>query len=149
MQTRIICQNAECRQWVELEDVPAKCPGCGQAHRLSAHQSGQVLEHCLSCGSDELYIRKDFPQRIGLIMVVIVAIVSIYLFAIGALLWSLGVLLALVVVDLLIYGFVPRMTVCYRCRAEYRQYSINPRHRGFDLATAEQYHHGDKEETRN
>jgi len=31
------------------------------------------------------------------------------------------------------------VTVCYRCRAEYRGNAYNPGHAGFDLATSEKY----------
>ena len=42
-------------------------------------------------------------------------------------------------IDALLYLFVPKITVCYRCRAEYRHLPINPRHEGFELAIAEKY----------
>jgi len=98
-----------------------------------------VISVCPCCGGDELYVRKDFPQKPGLISVVIVAAASFYLFGKGQLLWALGILLAMIVVDFVIYLLVPRVTVCYRCRAEFRDVPINPEHRGFDLATAEKY----------
>ena len=98
-----------------------------------------VLESCPVCGSEELYIRKDFPQRLGVLLVVVVGLASIGFFARGELLWALGVLVALVMVDLAIYHLVPQMTVCYRCRAEFRDVPTNPAHAGFDLATAEKY----------
>lgn len=97
------------------------------------------LERCLVCGSDELYVRKDFPQRLGLLLVVVVGLTSCWFFSRGDLLWALGVLLAVFVVDLAIYWIVPKLTVCYRCGSEFRGQPIHPGHRGFDLATAEKY----------
>jgi hypothetical protein len=34
---------------------------------------------------------------------------------------------------------VPTITVCYRCRSEFRDRPLNPQHHGFELATAEKY----------
>ena len=48
-------------------------------------------------------------------------------------------MVASAVIDGLLYLFVPRVTVCYRCRAEFREVPINPAHHGFELATAEKY----------
>ncbi len=84
-------------------------------------------------------MRKDFPQKLGLATVVIVAIFSVYFFAMENLAWAFGVLLALVIVDAIVHAALPRITVCYRCKAEVRGVKPNPAHAGFDLATAEKY----------
>ena len=115
------------------------CGHCGSSYQLGKLKADGNIERCLICDGDELYVRKDFPQQIGLIAVILVAILSFYLFHKGELLWSLGILIATVLVDLAIYAVVPKMTVCYRCKAEYRQCGVNPEHQGFDLATAEKY----------
>lgn len=49
------------------------------------------------------------------------------------------VLLAAALLDGLLYFFVPRITVCYRCRSEFRGVPLNPEHEGFDLAVGEKY----------
>ncbi len=36
------------------------------------------------------------------------------------------------------YLVVPKITVCYRCRAEFRG-PVNPEHGGFELAVGEKY----------
>jgi hypothetical protein len=98
------------------------------------------LEECPKCGCRELFIRKDFPQKVGLSLVVIAGIAFIVLaawrasFYLGALMLS-----AAAVVDAILYVFVPRITVCYRCRAEFRDVPINPEHTGFELAMSEKY----------
>jgi hypothetical protein len=38
-----------------------------------------------------------------------------------------------------LYAIVPRITVCYRCRAEFRDVPINPEHEGYELAVGEKY----------
>ena len=32
--------------------------------------TGQELQRCLICGSSDLFVRKDFPHRLGLVIVV-------------------------------------------------------------------------------
>jgi hypothetical protein len=103
----------------------------------------QPLESCPECGCHDLFIRKDFPQKIGLLIVVTAGITFLILasnphrFYLGA--W---VLVASVIIDLVLYFIVPKITVCYRCRAEFRDAPINPRHEGFELSTGEKYRSG-------
>jgi drug/metabolite transporter (DMT)-like permease len=98
------------------------------------------LEQCPKCGCAELFIRKDFPQKLGLSAVLLAGIAFLWLaasrqrFYLGAI-----VLVAAAVLDGLLYIFVPKITVCYRCRAEFRGVPLNPGHTGFELAVAEKY----------
>ena len=98
------------------------------------------LEECSKCGCRDLFIRKDFPQKLGLGIVVVAAIAFVILaasrasFYLGAL-----ILLAAAVIDAILYAFVPRITVCYRCRCEFRDVPVNPKHHGFELAVGEKY----------
>jgi hypothetical protein len=98
------------------------------------------LTACPACGCRDLFVRKDFPQKLGLGIVVVAAVGFLVLaarprtFYLGA--W---ILLVAAVVDALLYAFVPKVTVCYRCRAEFRGVPVNPKHEGFELAVAEKY----------
>ena len=98
------------------------------------------LAACPKCGCRDLFIRKDFPQKTGLAVVVIAAVAFLVLaarrgtFYLGAL-----VLLAAAAVDALLYAFVPKVTTCYRCRADFRGRRLNPEHGPFELAVAEKY----------
>jgi len=85
-----------------------------------------------------LFIRKDFPQRLGVAVVIVFGLAAIYYFSISVLIaWS--ILAAAVLIDLVIYAFLGKVTTCYACRAEYRKCPLNPAHEGFDLATSEKY----------
>ena len=53
--------------------------------------------------------------------------------------WGLYVLLAATLLDAALYFVVGKVTVCYRCRAEFRDVPVNPEHEGFDLAIGEKY----------
>ena len=102
--------------------------------------TNEPLEKCPTCGCEDLFIRKDFPQKLGLLIVVSAAIVFLILsanphrFYIGA--W---VLVAAAIVDALLYLFVPKITTCYRCRADFRDGPLNPKHMGFELSVGEKY----------
>jgi hypothetical protein len=91
------------------------------------------------CGGKEFFIRKDFPQRVGLAVVVVFGLIATIFYYQRSIVASFATLAAAVVIDALIYFFVGRVTVCYRCRAEYRNVAYNPDHEGFDLATSEKY----------
>jgi len=98
------------------------------------------LTQCPDCGCKDLFIRKAFPQKLGLSIVIVAAIAFLWLassrqrFYLGA-----TVLLAAALLDAALYWFVPKMTVCYRCRGEFRDVPINPDHEGYELAVGEKY----------
>lgn len=85
-------------------------------------------------------MRKDFPQKLGL-AVVIVAGAAFLALAARPHTFYLGVwvLVAAVVIDAVIYSRVGKVTVCYKCRAEFRGQTLNPSHEPFNLAEAEKY----------
>lgn len=104
-----------------------------------AIDKNQNLQKCPVCGCGELFIRKDFPQRLGLALVMIAAAVALVLFAVNLALWAFGVLGAMTLIDLCVYLLTGRCLVCYRCRSEFRHLPIGPPHRGWDLSTGEKY----------
>lgn len=146
MRVLLHCPNQECRRVIRLSagdaaEQPGACPSCATAFsvQLPAAPFSGPINRCLSCGCEDLFIRKDFPQRLGLALVVLAGLASCVFFAYGRLLWALGILAGMVLLDWLIYLFVGKLTVCYRCRAEFRDIPLNPDHEGFDLATAEKF----------
>src|SRR4051812_31669647 len=100
----------------------------------------EPLETCPNCGCRDLFIRKDFPQKLGLFIVFAAGVTFLVLaasrthFYLGAM-----VLLVAALLDAALYMFVRKITVCYRCRTEFRDRPINPGHQGFELATGEKY----------
>ena len=146
MQIRYHCPADGCVaiiQYEPLEDSgpTMKCPRCTVDHPMSisdAVRSGEMVDRCVVCGGRELFIKKDFPQGIGLAVVVLFGALAIYMFTVNVMLaWA--VLAAAALIDLLIYVVIGRVTACYACRAEYRKCHLNPAHEGFDLATSEKY----------
>jgi hypothetical protein len=100
----------------------------------------EPVKTCPACGCRELFIRKDFPQKLGLGVVVVAGVAFLALAARPATFYvGVWVLLASVLVDGVLFFFVPKVTVCYRCRAEFRRRPLNPAHGPFELAVAEKY----------
>ena len=92
------------------------------------------------CGCRDLFVRKDFPQKVGLAIVVVAAVAFLWL-ASSRQTFYLGVIVLLVamVIDAALYWFVGKVTVCYKCRGEFRNVPVNPEHEAFELAVAEKY----------
>jgi len=99
-----------------------------------------ALNICPNCGCRDLFIRKDFPQKTGLLVIVVAGLTFLYFAARrGTFYLGVWVLVSAAAVDALLYAFVPKVTVCYRCRAEFRGVPLNPDHGPFELAVAEKY----------
>src|SRR5262245_45815831 len=98
------------------------------------------LTECPKCGCRDLFVRKDFPQKLGLSIVVVAGIAFLAL-ATSRQHFYLGVyvLIGAAIIDAALYLFVPRITVCYKCRSEFRDVPVNPEHEGFELAVGEKY----------
>jgi len=146
MQVRFHCPTDGCVAIIEYEPLEGcgptmTCPRCKLAHPIvvtDAMRREHRVDRCVICGSTEMFVRKDFPQRLGLAVVIVFGLASIYYFRTNIVV-SWAVLAAAILIDLIIYLFIGKVTTCYACRAEYRKCLLNPAHEGFDLATSEKY----------
>ncbi len=141
------CRDPSCRGRLRMSITrpgtdSTQCPRCGAPFQIDADaelaETGRV-RGCTVCEGGEFFIRKDFPQRLGLLLVIVFAVVASVFYFQERIVATFATLAALVVIDAVIYLFVARVTVCYRCRAEYRGVAYNPGHASFDLATSEKY----------
>lgn len=126
-----------------VESAPeAACRACGRARGLrpEAFEGGR-LRSCAWCATEDLYIQKDFPQALGLLIVLAG-------FGISTVFWyaerpipAYLVLLSSALLDMVLYYRVPDVTICYRCLGQYRGAGANPdgRFAPFDLAVGERY----------
>lgn len=99
------------------------------------------MEGCPCCGAAELYVRKDFPQGLGLLIVIAGCVISTALWYYERPTAALLVLLAWALADMALYFRVPDVTICYRCQSQLRGPGSNPggRLETFDLAIGERY----------
>ena len=98
------------------------------------------LRRCPACGCRELFVRKNFPQVTGLLIVVFAVVVATYL-ALGKrhVIAAACVLMAVALIDAIVYLFTGKCVVCYRCRSTYRDLPIGKDQRGWELSTGEKY----------
>lgn len=122
--------------------VSLRCTRCGAARDIEAgawRSPDGAAERCPLCDCRELFVRKDFPQRLGMALVVVFALAASVFYYFERIPATFATLASLAVIDAVIYLFVGKVIVCYRCRAELRGPVYNPRHEPFDLATSEKY----------
>ncbi len=116
-------------------DGKGRCASCGTEPALDVPDRARhdrLIEHCAACGSRNLYVQRDFNQKVGLGVVVVGA-------ALAPFTPYYSSLFVAALVDAALYAVLPEITVCYRCHAHFRGFARNPEHAAFDLHIAEQY----------
>lgn len=140
------CPSPECGARVDfmpsvLRDDVLECPRCHASvtFTLKNHldEAGRITV-CPMCDCREFFLRKDFPQVIGLTIVIVAGLLSIWFLRENAAI-AYAILATAAAIDAGLYFLFPKVTVCYRCRSEFRGIPLNSAHEGFDLATAEKY----------
>ena len=122
-------------------EAPAaiKCGRCGQDIPLSispALRDGSRRRRCPVCGGADFYIRKDFDPKIGLAVVIVGAAISAIFYWFERDFIAYSILAGAALIDLVVYGRLKDLTVCYRCHSEFR--GAYPRTAAaFDLHTAD------------
>lgn len=128
------------RSHVEPDAKSLPCAACGQAINIPAGAvQGNRVNRCLVCPSTDLYVRKDFPQRLGVALVVIGIVGSSIAWYFSNLLWTFGILFVTALVDVVLYMLVGNALMCYRCGAMYRGAEEIDAHGQFDLETHEKH----------
>ncbi len=117
-----------------------ECPHCGGQIQIPADAwDATRLRRCLVCPGTDLYVRKDFPQRLGVALVVIGIIGSSIAWAYTRIYWTFGILFGTALVDVVLYALVGDALMCYRCHAQYRGIEEMDEHSAFNLETHERY----------
>jgi len=110
---------------VDVSGAPAaiKCGGCGREIALAlsdALRADRAVDRCPVCGGGDFYIRKDFDPKVGLAVVIAGALVSGVFYWFGRDIVAYGILASAALIDLVVYGRLKDVTVCYRCHTEFR-----------------------------
>jgi hypothetical protein len=137
---RFSCPECEAPARLELPGPGDwHCPGCG--HHLHLHTSPLEggLHACAVCGNPELYRKKDFPHRLGLLILTLACLASIepYRRYMIWLVWT--ILLGSLAFDYVLYRLVGDVVVCYRCQAHYRGLPATAPYPAYELGIAERY----------
>jgi hypothetical protein len=104
-----------------------KCESCGDtrnAHPGSVSPEGVC--HCPFCGVDKLYIQKDFPQGLGLTIVIAGFAWATYYWYMVQPIAAYAVLLGSALIDLILWKKVPDVAICYRCLCQMRGPDVKP-----------------------
>jgi hypothetical protein len=115
----------ECDETTHLAVSPSdrelRCASCGHAHAITAdaYREGR-LTRCLACGDHELFVRKDFSQRLGVAIIVTGFVISTVFWAYYRPWLAYATLFATALLDFALYLYVGNLLECYRCHAQYR-----------------------------
>ena len=88
------------------------------------------------CDGADFYGRKDFDPKIGLTVVIVGALISGVFYWFGRDFIAYSILAGAALIDLVVYGRLKDLTVCYRCHTEFRGVyprdgaGVRPAHRG-------------------
>ena len=125
---------------VEPDAAALECSACHQPISVppGAFADGQLCR-CLVCPSTDLFVRKDFPQRLGVGIVIVGIVGSSIAWGYTYTVATFAILLATALVDVVLYLIVPDALMCYRCGAQYRLADGMERHGAFNLETHERY----------
>ena len=84
-------------------------------------------------------MRKDFPQRLGVTIVIAGLVASCVAWYGHRVILTFVILLLSALVDLVLYWVMGSVLECYRCHAQYRGVNNLQQHGGFNLETHERY----------
>jgi hypothetical protein len=142
-----------------MMEIVAKCPTCDAALPVAATDSSpaircgrcgrgipltfspdvrgdRAVDRCPVCAGADFYIRKDFDPKVGLAVVIVGALISGVFYWFGRDLIAYGILASAALIDLVVYGRLKDVTVCYRCHSEFRG-AYTRTAPAFDLHTAD------------
>jgi hypothetical protein len=116
-----------------------KCGRCTAEIPLSFSddvREDRSVDRCPVCSGGDFYTRKDFDPQIGLAVVVTGGAISAIFYWFGRDLIAYSILGGAALIDLIVYGRLKDLTVCYRCHSEFRG-AYRRTAPAFDLHTAD------------
>jgi hypothetical protein len=141
MQIIAKCPKCDAALPVRAAEAPAAitCGRCGREVALDVSEAlhhDRAVDRCPVCSGADFYIRKDFNPQIGLTVVIVGALISAVFYWFGRDLIAYGILASAALIDLIVYGRLKDLTVCYRCHSEFRG-AYQRSAPAFDLHTAD------------
>ena len=91
----------------------------------------QKSPKCPACGCKHLYKKKDFNHTLGCLIILVGAVFVPLTYGIS--------LVALFLLDLLLYGKIKDSVECYKCKTEYKNIVVPKNVMNFDHHIAEIY----------
>ena len=93
----------------------AMCPICQKSNpvKFDTEMEAGCLESCPSCERKDFYKQKDFNRKIGVILFIIAAILSIYTYGIS--------FIVLYLFDFVLHKKLGDVVACYKCNTLFRK----------------------------
>jgi ribosomal protein S14 len=129
-----LCAQCEWRLARSAGEAASPCENCGTENGVAAPPSDALIERCAACGHDKLYVQKDFNRKTGIALIALGAVFVPWTHYLS--------LLAVTILDYIIWRKVKDVTVCYDCQAVHRSYAVNPEHKPFDLVVHDRHVYG-------
>ena len=114
-----------------------ECAACD--HRLHLSAAEPNLPVCVVCGNHELYKKKDFPQSLGMAILVSACVLSTLSYYWYEKWWTWSFLIGSALIDGVMYLMVRDVLVCYRCQAHFRGFLASDGHQPFEIGIGERY----------
>src|SRR4051812_17129788 len=89
------CRGCEAEVQTHPSAERVSCPHCNAELKLSLDESilrGRAVTTCVSCGHDALYRQKDFNRQLGMAIVGLGILISVYFFARSQPIYAMGAL---------------------------------------------------------
>lgn len=142
MKVAFACPHCDATTQVEFTAVTRelKCAHCAQTIDVPADAvAGEKVERCLVCGSKELFIRKDFSQRLGVAIIATGFIASTITWFYYWRIATYCILFGSALLDVVLYFMVSNLLECYRCHSQYRGIPGLEAYEPFSLEVHEKY----------
>jgi len=129
MNVEFVCEKCQKDVRGDLNEKCDKivCPHCGNKVLVQLSESmrkGGHVDRCVLCDRIRFYVQKDFNPRLGILIFTLGVIFSYHTKFLS--------LVVATIIDVILYQVLKTVTVCYHCRAVYRDFEEDPNHRGFD-----------------
>jgi len=97
------------------------CPACGHVIVVSetCMKDGEIVK-CAVCPSGDLFVRKDFPQGLGLTIIGLGFAASTITYYYQQIVATFSILFASALIDAILYMVMGNVLQCYRCETQYR-----------------------------
>ncbi|HET7437407.1 MAG TPA: hypothetical protein VFN10_22065 [Thermoanaerobaculia bacterium] len=129
-----LCAQCETRLARSAGEPPRACEECSTPSPVAAPPEGTLIDRCAACDHAELYFQKDFNRTTGVTLVVIGSILAPFTYFIS--------LVAVTILDYVIWRIVKNVIVCYECQSVHRGYPQNPALKPFDLVIHDRHVYG-------
>lgn len=97
------------------------CPACSHVVVVSSEclRDGEMVK-CAVCPSGDLFVRKDFPQGLGLSIIIAGFAASTVTYYYQQIIATFAILFVTALIDAVLYLVMGNVLQCYRCEAQYR-----------------------------